>query len=841
MGYGFAIHRQSIWPGVFSLCAVLTLTACHDAPRKNPFDPELTPAVELVVALDETAGTATLNWTEYAGEQAFAEYRVLRNVAKFTEVDTLAVIEEAGQTTFVDSTLAPDTAYEYRVNAVNVAGFSVSSEIRNVTGYSVEAVHLLRPVDDSQTGTVTLTWTRYRDPDFEGYQVLRRAVGTDQVEELVDIASLEDTVFVDSTLRADIDYVYSVDVQAAGQPLTSNAREGRLVLPTVELSDPVFDSSTASATLTWTPYRGPRFQAFQVRRRTTIQMFEIVGEIEDSSVTSITDGGLLGNTEYVYQVVVLTERGEEVRSEEVTGAFHQWLRTWPVHQWAFDDWMREHIRLEKRLGGGVVVLISTPLPAVRELDGDGNWVDEYPVLGPIGLENMVSMSRAYSVVLAADLGIAPDGRRIVSINMPTDLKSGGAVNYGAAIQYDSQGRPLWQTHEVFRGALSGYEGGDEAVVSGEITLGSMGHYTNVTVQSVGETFLSENFGDFPRKDPWGGDLPSVVGPWEFSGNAAFWYRPVSGQHALMLYSPTQMRRTDEAWQDFGLQIDGSFGSLFNWAMSSKHIWQIRIGGSTFSQYALTLHPPDKTASLQWIFTPPEGSELVAKGATVTIPYTTIPHVHHRLSLEVVEGHIDATISTPVMWSEVYDDIPNWSSVAAFDDYVALTFYDRVHTLDASGVSVASSQFGKGVSETRVWEDDQGRQRIGVCLPEAGVIRWGLISTRSPAEWFKSMNRETGPGIGPPGEFLNYPMSFAVGPDGRFFVLDAGNGRIVVLNTSGKYITHWGIWGEGDGEFNFGEFWGHAESSGFSGSIAVDENGYVYVTDDLNKRIQKFAP
>ncbi|MBT4502171.1 MAG: hypothetical protein HOC74_30845, partial [Gemmatimonadetes bacterium] len=85
------------------LCVVLALTACHDAPRKNPFDPELTPAVELTVELDEMAGTVMLNWTEYVGEQAFAQYWVLRNVAMSTEVDTLAVIDGVAQTVFVDS------------------------------------------------------------------------------------------------------------------------------------------------------------------------------------------------------------------------------------------------------------------------------------------------------------------------------------------------------------------------------------------------------------------------------------------------------------------------------------------------------------------------------------------------------------------------------------------------------------------------------------------------------------------------------------------------------------------------------------------------------------------
>ena len=50
----------------------------------------------------------------------------------------------------------------------------------------------------------------------------------------------------------------------------------------------------------------------------------------------------------------------------------------------------------------------------------------------------------------------------------------------------------------------------------------------------------------------------------------------------------------------------------------------------------------------------------------------------------------------------------------------------------------------------------------------------------------------------------------------------------------------GAFGQGDGEFDFGQ--GGALPSGepgFAGSIAVDDDGYVYVTDPINRRIQKF--
>ena len=56
----------------------LGLVGCYDAPRTNPFDPALTPAVELLaVTVDSTSGSALLEWTPYEGKQPFREYRVL--------------------------------------------------------------------------------------------------------------------------------------------------------------------------------------------------------------------------------------------------------------------------------------------------------------------------------------------------------------------------------------------------------------------------------------------------------------------------------------------------------------------------------------------------------------------------------------------------------------------------------------------------------------------------------------------------------------------------------------------------------------------------------------------
>jgi hypothetical protein len=56
------------------------------------------------------------------------------------------------------------------------------------------------------------------------------------------------------------------------------------------------------------------------------------------------------------------------------------------------------------------------------------------------------------------------------------------------------------------------------------------------------------------------------------------------------------------------------------------------------------------------------------------------------------------------------------------------------------------------------------------------------------------------------------------------------------------VTQWGEPGNGEGQFNFGL--GASLVSGdrdYSGSVAVDTQGRIYVADGFNGRIQIFVP
>jgi len=78
-----------------------------------------------------------------------------------------------------------------------------------------------------------------------------------------------------------------------------------------------------------------------------------------------------------------------------------------------------------------------------------------------------------------------------------------------------------------------------------------------------------------------------------------------------------------------------------------------------------------------------------------------------------------------------------------------------------------------------------------------------------------------------GQF-NGPYGIAVAPDGSVYVDDAGNNRVQKFSATGTFVTKWGSTGSGDGQFN-GPY-----------GIAAAPDGSVYVTDLGNNRVQKFS-
>jgi tripartite motif-containing protein 71 len=118
-----------------------------------------------------------------------------------------------------------------------------------------------------------------------------------------------------------------------------------------------------------------------------------------------------------------------------------------------------------------------------------------------------------------------------------------------------------------------------------------------------------------------------------------------------------------------------------------------------------------------------------------------------------------------------------------------------------------------------------KQKLTLMVADFGnnrIVRYYSVQRSFEIKWGS-------PGAGN-GEF-NGPTDVAMlleGIDPKFvYVVDSGNNRIQKFDGAGKFITKWGTFGDGDGEFDRPI------------SVAVDDEGYVYVTDFGNNRIQKF--
>lgn len=78
-----------------------------------------------------------------------------------------------------------------------------------------------------------------------------------------------------------------------------------------------------------------------------------------------------------------------------------------------------------------------------------------------------------------------------------------------------------------------------------------------------------------------------------------------------------------------------------------------------------------------------------------------------------------------------------------------------------------------------------------------------------------------------GQSSEFELGICIGPRGQMFVSDFWNHCVVVFDAAGNFVTSFGRKGVEPGEFDM------------PAGIAVDCDGYVYVCDQLNNRIQVF--
>ena len=178
------------------------------------------------VAVNDTAGTATLTWTPYEGEALFAAYWIIRTAQAPEVVDTLAILSDAAATRYIDSTLVTESFYSYRVSVINDAGLEVPSQPQSIRPLDLPAVVIQDLQLDSRSATATLTWSAYAGSRFHAYRILRRTDDSPP-QVIAEIDDISTTSAVDGELAGNSAYHYQIVVLTTlGEEIESEERTG---------------------------------------------------------------------------------------------------------------------------------------------------------------------------------------------------------------------------------------------------------------------------------------------------------------------------------------------------------------------------------------------------------------------------------------------------------------------------------------------------------------------------------------------------------------------------------------------------------------------------------------
>lgn len=236
------------------------------------------PAVTLNAVVAVSTSEASLAW---AASDAidFVSYRLHRSgTPNVTEADLLVgqPITSRGSTLLVDSGLAENMTYYWRVFVRDGDGFSTpSNEVSATTTNTAPApVTLVSAAAD--TGAVRLRWTRSTALDFTAYRLHRSS--TEAVSEssqvIITVADIAETSFVDTTVDEGVTFAYRVFVMDRGSLTAGSNKQSATVLnrvpSAVALSAPTLSPGGATPTapqnvsLSWTPSAATDFARYDV-------------------------------------------------------------------------------------------------------------------------------------------------------------------------------------------------------------------------------------------------------------------------------------------------------------------------------------------------------------------------------------------------------------------------------------------------------------------------------------------------------------------------------------------------------------------------------------------------
>ena len=258
-----------------------------------------------------------LSWDD-PDDDSITGYQVLRG----PDADNLAVLlDDTGSTSasYTDSTVEAEMTYVYAVRGRNAHGLGQQSDPVSATTPAAPPAKPTGLLTAASHDSVLLAWDNPDDDSITGYQVLR-GEDADNLAVLLDDTGSTSASYTDSTVEAEMTYVYAVrgrNAHGLGQqsdPVSATTPAAPPAKPTGLLTAASHDS----VLLAWDNPDDDSITGYQVLRGPDADNLAVLTDDTESAGTSYTDSSAVAQTTYVYAVRARNTHGLGPQSDPVT-------------------------------------------------------------------------------------------------------------------------------------------------------------------------------------------------------------------------------------------------------------------------------------------------------------------------------------------------------------------------------------------------------------------------------------------------------------------------------------------------------------------------------------------
>ncbi|MDP3645512.1 MAG: peptidoglycan-binding protein [bacterium] len=236
---------------------------------------------------------------------------------------------------------------------------------------------------------------------------------------------------------------------------------------------------------------------------------------------------------------------------------------------------------------------------------------------------------------------------------------------------------------------------------------------------------------------------------------------------------------------------------------------------------------------------PGTTSVVSGGGQV---FTIAPANGYQIASVTVDGVNQGVVST-----YTFTNVTSVHSITATFSLIPITQYSITVTQGANGtITPGTTSVTSGSSQTFTITPASGYQISNLIIDGSNVASSGTytFTNITSAHTISFITQVVPPVCAEPYTFVktlatlgsgdgqvNIPRGIAVDAQGYVYVADTANHRIQKFDSNGTFLTKWGTQGLLPNSLD-GQFYGPVD-------VAVDVQGSVYVVDNANNRIQKF--